>query len=1283
MFPSMWFCGAAFAGAALCASAATTYDLSSEFSPSANPAGPWTLGAKTNLSSSIVPFGVKGTTSLNGTPIQYWQLVPAQEPTIYHNGTASTAAFGTILTAPPGTVWLYAGVTASPYAFGAVRFTVPAGGAGTYVIESAVAPIYDGPPQGDTDFHVVHNGVELFGQFLAPVERTSYTNAVALAVGDTIDFLVGRGADNNNYGSGLKLKARLINNDPTPPADLVANGSFEQGINPGISTDVTGPDSTSITGWTIENASVDYIGTRWVAGDGARCLDISGTDAATISQMISGLTPGQTYRLSFLMAANPEVGTYVARLRAVIGSANAEFQFSQPGITTANLGWSERSVEFTASAPSHKLSLISLNPGWAGAALDKVSITPTTNPPPPPGWLAEYDLSSGFSTSRNPNGAWSFGWTETLSSAFNLLTYRADFASENGVALTDWRVSATEIPGVTKVVGAGVAVSAGGAFTAPSGTVYATPGNDGTSRNFSTIRFTVPASEDGIYRIESDVKPIFDGPLSGDSDFHVVKNGQELFGIFLPPNTPGGFTNQLTLRAGDTIDFVTGRGADGLHADRTALKVRAWLGKAESLPPVPPTSSLVQNGSFEQGVNPGVSADLPGPDSTSITGWTIENASVDYIGTRWIAGDGARCLDLSGTDAATISQMISGLVPGHSYRLSFLMAANPEVSTYVARLRATIGSARSEFQFSQPGITTANLGWTLKSMTFVASSSSHKLSLISLNPGWAGAALDKVQITELEPLVVNGSFEQGTEPGISTDLPGPDSTSIRGWTIENASVDYIGTRWVAVDGVRCLDLSGTDAATISQTVTGLTPGQAYRLSFFMAANPEVGSFTSRLRATIADANNEFSFLQSGFTVSNLGWTRKSLIFTASASSHKLSFTSLNPGWAGAALDNVSIVLSTNTPPPPPPPVGLVANGSFEQGIEPGVSTDLPGPDSTSITGWTIETASVDYIGSRWVAGDGVRCLDLSGTDAATISQTISGLTPGQTYRLSFLMAANPEVGQFTAVLQATIGTASRRFSFTQTGFTTANLGWAEKIMYFRATEPSLKLSFKSLNPGWAGAALDKIQIAVELNPPSLNTAPIAKALATPIFTVWPDQTNLMVVAVNGYSAATVLDGSLSSDADGDPLSFYWTLDDEGSPFANTVLTTNSLSTGLHHVTLIVDDGEDDNADTLEIEIITLDEALDEISGAIVESELLRKDKRPLFVTLDRVSDSFEKWHLEGAIRQLRVFQQKVRAQVAGHHPELAARLIGAGDQLIEALESYLESHDDSDKSDRK
>src|SRR4029453_7438240 len=106
----------------------------------------------------------------------------------------------------------------------------------------------------------------------------------------------------------------------------------------------------------------------------------------------------------------------------------------------------------------------------------------------------------------------------------------------------------------------------------------------------------------GAYRLETSVRSLFDNTRSRDADFHVVQNGHELFGQFLPPNSGTSYANLLTLAPGDTLDFAIGRGADGLTAD-TGLKIQATLALVTNLPPsetncVPPPRGLVAWGHF-------------------------------------------------------------------------------------------------------------------------------------------------------------------------------------------------------------------------------------------------------------------------------------------------------------------------------------------------------------------------------------------------------------------------------------------------------------------------------------------------------------------------------------------------------------------------------------------------------------------------------------------------------------------------------------------------------------
>src|SRR6185295_719857 len=61
---------------------------------------------------------------------------------------------------------------------------------------------------------------------------------------------------------------------------------------------------------------------------------------------------------------------------------------------------------------------------------------------------------------------------------------------------------------------------------------------------------------------------------------------------FLTPNSSTAYSNTLHLAAGSTIDFVVGKGADGLTAD-TGLKIQATATRADIPPPPPPTTNCV------------------------------------------------------------------------------------------------------------------------------------------------------------------------------------------------------------------------------------------------------------------------------------------------------------------------------------------------------------------------------------------------------------------------------------------------------------------------------------------------------------------------------------------------------------------------------------------------------------------------------------------------------------------------------------------------------------------
>ncbi len=181
--------------------------------------------------------------------------------------------------------------------------------------------------------------------------------------------------------------------------------------------------------------------------------------------------------------------------------------------------------------------------------------------------------------------------------------------------------------------------------------------------------------------------------------------------------------------------------------------------------------------------------------------------------------------------------------------------------------------------------------------------------------------------------VINGSFEEGINPGVFTTLNATDTTSITGWTVSSGSIDYIGTYWTAEDGSRSLDMNGLSAGSISQTITGLSVGQQYKVGFYIAGNPDAGPDTKTLGVTASANSQSYTFDISGSTHAAMGWLPASFLFTADTTDVMITFASLvttggtreNPAAFGPALDNVSI---SATPLPAALPLFGSALGGF-------------------------------------------------------------------------------------------------------------------------------------------------------------------------------------------------------------------------------------------------------------------------------------------------------------------------------------------------------------------
>jgi hypothetical protein len=208
-----------------------TYDVSGDFTIAANPNGVWSYGWKSSLAGAFAPLLYTATAGTqNGVPIQVRQLSSSQYPALLFNATTNTAINSAQEVYPPGALVLTPGADGFSQNFGAVRFQVPTGGGGIHALECTVRSYLDGDLSGDADFHVVVNGVEVFGQFLAPTAGTAYTNSFNLTDGDIIDLMVGRGADGHLNGTGLKIKATLNAQIICTPHPATATAVLSNGV---------------------------------------------------------------------------------------------------------------------------------------------------------------------------------------------------------------------------------------------------------------------------------------------------------------------------------------------------------------------------------------------------------------------------------------------------------------------------------------------------------------------------------------------------------------------------------------------------------------------------------------------------------------------------------------------------------------------------------------------------------------------------------------------------------------------------------------------------------------------------------------------------------------------------------------------------------------------------------------------------------------------------------------------------------------------------------------------
>jgi hypothetical protein len=211
--------------------------------------------------------------------------------------------------------------------------------------------------------------------------------------------------------------------------------------------------------------------------------------------------------------------------------------------------------------------------------------------------------------------------------------------------------------------------------------------------------------------------------------------------------------------------------------------------------------------------------------------------------------------------------------------------------------------------------------------------------------------------------------------------------------------------------------------------------------------------------------------------------------------------------------------------------------------------------------------------------------------------------------------------------------------------TTSNLTYTPALNYFGPDE----FTFKA-NDGSGDSGLAKVSIAVL----RVNHPPVADATATVPLVISPNNTN----------ATIALDGSRSSDPDGDPLQYLWFDPAATGAFATGIVSIVTLPVGTNVITLVVNDGFATGTNQITVEVVTPAQAAERLALAVTDGV---PRSNPLIATFAAAIASMDRGNPAAAINQLQAFQNKVQAQVAPLDSALAAQFIQAAQDVIDAL----------------
>jgi hypothetical protein len=365
--------------------------------------------------------------------------------------------------------------------------------------------------------------------------------------------------------------------------------------------------------------------------------------------------------------------------------------------------------------------------------------------------------------------------------------------------------------------------------------------------------------------------------------------------------------------AGDSWQQVTSRAFTAAYPNGTlsfSTNAQPDVGAGIDAVTIEPLSAAAADASFEApdvGTGAPVAPAAPGVTFTARAGITA-NGALGFPAAP--NGKQAGFLYTSDAGAPAITQTLSGLTPGASYMLRFHLAhaAGAAQTITVAFNQRTIGTISTGSQqffpylvgpFAAPGDGSAS------TLTFTGTT----------GPIGAGrSAIDWVTLIPVLPATVaSPSFEAPTAQSRQGVLPVGVTFSNGAGLLSNGDI------WgfpPAPDGLQSvfLQTSPNGPPTVVQAVSGLTPGVAYRVHFYLTARP---GWPSANPIAVAINGTPLDTFTPPMPAGNVFVAVATRWFVADASNATISFTGTSPAGQdiSSAIDRVAVVPAPRMPEP--------------------------------------------------------------------------------------------------------------------------------------------------------------------------------------------------------------------------------------------------------------------------------------------------------------------------------------------------------------------------------